>query len=169
MLNLIYGLLALAVLIALIGIANTLALSIHERVREIGLLRAVGMTRRQVRTAVRWESVLIALLGTALGMSLAVLGSWGIVHALRDQSVTTFRLPFGAADRHRGHGRCRRSGGRHGAGPPGFAAQHPDGDQHGLVPVRSLSGRTDEPSVRPLASRPEGLPGPPGSGRGKVR
>ena len=53
------------------------------------------MTRRQVRTAVRWESVLIALLGTAPGVSLAVLGSWGIVHALRDQSVTTFRLPFG--------------------------------------------------------------------------
>ena len=94
LLNLIYGLLALAVLIALIGIANTLALSIHERVREIGLLRAVGMTRRQVRTAVRWESVLIALLGTTLGMTLAGLGSWGIVHALRDQSVTTFRLPL---------------------------------------------------------------------------
>ena len=62
--NLIYGLLFLAILIAVIGIANTLALSIHERTREIGLLRAVGMTRPQVRSAVRWESVIIALLGT---------------------------------------------------------------------------------------------------------
>ena len=79
----------------LAGVLAVIGVSIHERVREIGLLRAVGMTRRQVRTAVRWESVLIALLGTAPGMSLAVLGSWGIVHALRDQSVTTFRLPFG--------------------------------------------------------------------------
>ena len=93
MLNLIYGLLALAVVIALIGIANTLALSIHERTRELGLLRAVGMTRRQVRTSVRWESVLIALLGTALGATLAVLGSWGIVQALADQDVTAFVVP----------------------------------------------------------------------------
>ena len=67
MLNLIYGLLALAVVIALIGIANTLALSVHERTRELGLLRAVGMHRRQLRRAVRWESLLIAVLGAALG------------------------------------------------------------------------------------------------------
>jgi putative ABC transport system permease protein len=93
MLNLIYGLLALAVVIALIGIANTLALSIHERRREIGLLRAVGMTRGQVRTAVRWESVLIALLGTALGVVLAVGGAWGIVQALASESLDAFEVP----------------------------------------------------------------------------
>jgi putative ABC transport system permease protein len=93
MLNLIYGLLFLAVVIALIGIANTLALSIHERRREIGLLRAVGMTRAQVRRAVRWEAVLIALLGTALGALLAIGGAWGIVQALADQDVTTFAIP----------------------------------------------------------------------------
>jgi putative ABC transport system permease protein len=93
MLNLIYGLLLLAVVIALIGIANTLALSIHERRREIGLLRAVGMTRGQVRRAVRWEAVLIALLGTALGALLAIGGAWGIVQALADQEVTTFAVP----------------------------------------------------------------------------
>ena len=62
-----YGLLGLAVVIALFSIANSMALSIHERTRELGLLRAVGMTRHQTRTAVRWESVLIALLGTGLG------------------------------------------------------------------------------------------------------
>jgi putative ABC transport system permease protein len=82
MLNLIYGLLALAVVIALIGIANTLALSVHERTRELGLLRAVGMTRGQLRSAIRWESVLIALLGTGLGSLLAVGGAWGIVQAI---------------------------------------------------------------------------------------
>jgi putative ABC transport system permease protein len=94
MLNLIYGLLALAVVIALIGIANTLALSVHERRREIGLLRAVGMSRRQVRRSVRWESVAIALLGTALGTGLAVAGSWGVVQALGNE-VTTFVVPPG--------------------------------------------------------------------------
>ena len=93
MLNLIYGLLFLAVVIALIGIANTLALSIHERRREIGLLRAVGMTQGQVRRSVRWEAVLIALLGTALGALLAIGGAWGIVQALADQNITTFAIP----------------------------------------------------------------------------
>ena len=81
-LNLIYGLLGLAIVIALIGIANTLALSVHERRRELGLLRAVGMTRPQVRSAIRWESVMIALMGTLLGFVLAVAGSWGIVNAI---------------------------------------------------------------------------------------
>ena len=93
MLNLIYGLLALAVVIALIGIANTLALSVHERTRELGLLRAVGMHRRQLRRAVRWESLLIAVLGAALGAVLAIGGAWGVVKALEDQGVTQFTLP----------------------------------------------------------------------------
>jgi putative ABC transport system permease protein len=92
-LNLIYGLLALAVVIALIGVANTLALSVHERTREIGLLRAVGMTRGQVKTSVRWESVMIALLGTVLGAVLAVAGAWGIVKALDTEGVTSFTVP----------------------------------------------------------------------------
>ena len=95
MLNLIYGLLALAVIIALIGIANTLALSVHERTRELGLLRAVGMTRRQVRSAIRWESVLISLLGTAFGFFLAVGGAWGIIGALDTEGITTFVIPGG--------------------------------------------------------------------------
>lgn len=93
MLNLIYGLLALAVVIALIGIANTLALSIHERTRELGLLRAIGMHRRQLRAAVRWESLLIATLGAALGGMLAVGGAWGIVKALDSEGVTRFTVP----------------------------------------------------------------------------
>jgi putative ABC transport system permease protein len=94
MLNLIYGLLALAVVIALIGIANTLALSVHERTRELGLLRAIGMHRGQVRSAVRWESLLIAALGAVLGTVLAIGGAWGIVQALDDEGVTTLTLPY---------------------------------------------------------------------------
>ena len=92
-LNLIYGLLALAVVIALIGIANTLALSVHERRRELGLLRAVGMTRPQVRSSIRWESVMIALFGTALGFLLALAGSWGIVKAISKNEVMTLSVP----------------------------------------------------------------------------
>lgn len=70
MLNLVYGLLALAVVIALIGIANTLALSNYERTRELGLLRAVGTTRGQLRSMVRSESLVISLLGAVQGLVL---------------------------------------------------------------------------------------------------
>jgi putative ABC transport system permease protein len=71
-LNMMTGMLAMAIVIALLGIANTLALSIMERRREIGLLRAVGMTRRQVRRMVRWEAVLIALFGAVIGLLVGV-------------------------------------------------------------------------------------------------
>lgn len=73
LLALINGLLGLALVIALFGIVNTLALSIFERIREIGLLRAVGVTRRQVRSIVRWESVIVALIGAVLGIGVGVL------------------------------------------------------------------------------------------------
>jgi putative ABC transport system permease protein len=91
--NLMYALLALAVIIALLGIANTLALSIYERTRELGLLRAVGMTRRQLRTAVRLESVIMALFGTAMGLVIGTAFGWAIVRALRGEGLTTFVLP----------------------------------------------------------------------------
>jgi len=77
--NLIFGLLALALLIAVLGIVNTLALSVYERTREIGLLRAIGMTRRQLRRMVRLESMLIALFGALLGLALGALFGWAIV------------------------------------------------------------------------------------------
>ncbi len=93
LLGLIYALLALAILIALIGIANTLALSILERTHELGLLRAVGMTRRQLRTAVRWESVLIALLGTTLGAGVGLFFGWAMVRALREDGFTELQIP----------------------------------------------------------------------------
>jgi putative ABC transport system permease protein len=93
-LNVIRGLLGLSVLIALLGIANTLALSIVERTRELGLLRAVGMTRRQMRGAVRWEAVLIALFGTIGGLGVGMFFGWAIVKALEDQGFHVFAVPF---------------------------------------------------------------------------
>jgi putative ABC transport system permease protein len=88
MLNLVYGLLALALVIALIGIANTLALSVYERTRELGLLRAVGRTRGQLRSIVRSESVIISLLGAIEGLALGMLFGWAIVAALHPQGIT---------------------------------------------------------------------------------
>jgi putative ABC transport system permease protein len=95
-LNVVYGLLALSVVIALIGIANTLSLSIHERTRELGLLRAVGMTRRQMRSTVRWESVIISLIGTGLGMGLGLVTSYVLVESLKSEGLTRFSLPVSA-------------------------------------------------------------------------
>jgi putative ABC transport system permease protein len=77
--NLIFGLLALALFIAVLGIVNTLALSVYERTCEIGLLRAVGMTRRQLRRMVRLEAMLIAVFGALLGLALGALFGWAIV------------------------------------------------------------------------------------------
>lgn len=89
-LTLVYALLALAVLIALLGIANTLTLAIHERTRELGLLRAVGQTRPQVRAMVRWESVLVAAFGTAGGLGLGAFLGWVLVRASDGASDSAF-------------------------------------------------------------------------------
>jgi putative ABC transport system permease protein len=93
--NLFYALLALAVVIALFGIVNTLGLSIFERIRELGLLRAIGATRRQVRSMIRWEAVIIAVLGAVLGLAVGVFFGWTIVRALRSVGITEFALPGG--------------------------------------------------------------------------
>ncbi|MDV9177977.1 ABC transporter permease [Streptomyces sp. W16] len=90
MLTLVYALLALAVLIALLGIANTLTLAIHERTRELGLLRAVGQTRPQLRAMVRWESVLVAAFGTVGGLTLGAFLGWVLVKASDGASDSTF-------------------------------------------------------------------------------
>jgi putative ABC transport system permease protein len=94
-LALIYVLLGLAVIIAFVGIVNTLGLSIYERTRELGLMRAVGMSRKQVRTSIRWEAVIIALLGTVLGLVLGIVFSFSLVTVLESQGFNTFRLPLG--------------------------------------------------------------------------
>ncbi|MFG2602252.1 ABC transporter permease [Streptomyces sp. NPDC048514] len=90
MLTLVYALLALAVVIALLGIANTLTLALHERTRELGLLRAVGQTRAQLRAMVRWESVLVAAFGTAGGLGLGAFLGWVLVKASEGASDTAF-------------------------------------------------------------------------------
>ncbi|MFI6247698.1 ABC transporter permease [Streptomyces sp. NPDC051016] len=90
MLTLVYALLALAVLIALLGIANTLTLALHERTRELGLLRAVGQTRPQLRAMVRWESALVAAFGTAGGLGLGAFLGWVLVRASDGTSDTAF-------------------------------------------------------------------------------
>jgi len=91
----IYVLLFLALIIALFGIANTLALSVVERTRELGLLRAVGMTRRQLRSMVRWEAVLIALFGTVGGLGVGVFFGWAFIRALADEGFHSFVVPYG--------------------------------------------------------------------------
>jgi putative ABC transport system permease protein len=86
-LNLVYGMLALAVIVAIVGIYNTLSLSVFERTREIGLLRAVGMERRQIRRSVRWESVIVSLFGTAMGIGLGIAFAVAAVSGFSDQGV----------------------------------------------------------------------------------
>ncbi|MEU8347331.1 FtsX-like permease family protein [Spirillospora sp. NPDC048832] len=78
----VYGMLILAIVVALLGIANTLSLAVHERTRELGLLRAVGATRPQIRSMVRWESLIVALFGTAGGIGLGLFLGWGLGSAL---------------------------------------------------------------------------------------
>lgn len=97
MLYFVYGMLGLAVLIALMGIANTLSLSIHERTRELGLLRAVGQTRAQVRSSVRWESVIVAVFGTIGGVGVGTFLGWGLMRALAaEEGFGVFAIPVGS-------------------------------------------------------------------------
>lgn len=95
LLALVTALLLMAIVIALFGIVNTLGLSIYERTRELGLLRAVGMSRRQVKRMIRWESVIIAVFGAVLGIVVGVLFGWALQQSLRNEGVTEFVLPVG--------------------------------------------------------------------------
>src|ERR671916_536689 len=93
MLGLVYALLSLSVIVALLAIVNTLALAVHESTREIGLLRAVGMSKLQVRRMVRAESVITALIGAALGLVLGIVFAVVVSRPLADEGfVLTFPI-----------------------------------------------------------------------------
>ena len=93
LLGIVTALLLLAVVVAVLGIVNTLVLSVMERRRELGLMRAVGATRRQVRTVVRRESVLMALLGAVTGLALGTMSGVALSRALVDEGITTIAVP----------------------------------------------------------------------------
>ncbi|MGI8329206.1 ABC transporter permease [Actinomadura scrupuli] len=95
LLTMIIALLVLSIIIAALGIVNTLALSVIERTREIGLLRAVGMSRRQLRRMVRYESVVIAVFGATLGLTAGVLFGWALQRAMAEEGVKVLSIPFG--------------------------------------------------------------------------
>ncbi|MBM6402225.1 ABC transporter permease [Phycicoccus sonneratiae] len=94
LLFIVYALLGLAVVIAVLGIVNTLALSVVERVREIGLLRAVGLSRRQLRTMLRLESVAIAVLGAVLGVVLGLAFAVALQRSLADDGIDVLSIPW---------------------------------------------------------------------------
>jgi len=92
LLNLLFALLALSVIVSLVGIVNTLVLTVFERTREIGMLRAVGMTRRQVRMMIRYESIVTSLMGAALGIAVGTFLAVLVTHALSSQGIA-FAFP----------------------------------------------------------------------------
>ena len=92
LLNLLYVLLSLAIVISLLGIVNTLILTVFERTRELGMLRAIGMTRRQVRTMIRHEAIITALLGAALGIPVGIVLALMVGEAIK---YPAFTIPWG--------------------------------------------------------------------------
>jgi putative ABC transport system permease protein len=95
LLGLVTALLGLSLIIALLGITNTLALSVFERTREIGLLRAVGMTRRQARSMIRWEAVIVSVIGALLGLTVGTFFGWALVTALEAEGISELVVPGG--------------------------------------------------------------------------
>ena len=91
----ITALLVLCLVVAFFGIVNTMVLAVLERTREIGLLRAVGMTRRQLQSSVRWEAAIISLFGALLGVALGLLLGWAAVIAIPDSFVSKLGIPWG--------------------------------------------------------------------------
>jgi putative ABC transport system permease protein len=94
-LNLVTALLLFAVIIALFGVMNTLYLSIYERTRELGLLRAVGLTRHQTRSMVRWEAVIISVMGALFGVVIGIGFGWALQQALESEGFTELGIPGG--------------------------------------------------------------------------
>jgi putative ABC transport system permease protein len=94
-LGVVNAFLAISLIVALMGVANTLALSVFERTRELGLLRAVGMSRRQARRMIRWEGGIVAVFGGLMGITVGVLFGWATVEIIPDSFVSSFSIPWG--------------------------------------------------------------------------
>jgi putative ABC transport system permease protein len=94
LLYLIYALLGVSVLISVFGIVNTLMLSVHERTREIGMLRAIGITRRQLRRTIRFESAITSVIGCLLGLVVGLVFGWIVTTGLSSEGLT-FQVPWG--------------------------------------------------------------------------
>ena len=148
MLYLIYALLGLAVIIAILGIINTLALSVIERTREIGLLRAVGLSRRQLKRMLRLESIVIALLGAALGVGLGVAFGVALQRSLADDGIDVLAVPWPQLGALRRAGRARRHPRRVVAGLAGLQARHPQGGHDRVSPLDRAAGRRARPQGR---------------------
>lgn len=95
LLGMVSAMLGLALVIALFGITNTLALSVFERTRELGLLRAVGMSRRQARRMIRWEAVIISVIGAVLGLAIGLFFGWALVKSLESEGISELTIPYG--------------------------------------------------------------------------
>ena len=157
-LAMLYVLLGFSVIVSLFGMVNTMVLSVFERTREIGMLRAIGMTRRQARRMIRHESVITALIGAAMGLGLGVFLSAVITRAMHEYDVA-FSLPvptlivftlvaivagIGAADRPRTTGLAAQRPRR----PPLRVGDRHDRDRHAVRavhrrPAAHAAGRPD--------------------------
>ena len=145
MLGIVTALLLLAVIVAVLGIVNTLMLSVVERTRELGLMRAVGATRRQVRAVVRRESVLMALLGAVTGVALGTVAGVALARSLSDQGITSLSVPVPTlAVVPRGGGDRGRAG-RGRSGAPGQPGRRAAGD-HGRVAPRTTTTAVPAPA-----------------------
>ena len=159
LLGLIYALLGLAVVIALIGIVNTLMLSVFERTHEIGLLRAVGMKRRQIRAMIRSESVILAVFGAVIGIVVGTALGIALSCVAEDAGFQRDRRALRQPGRLPDPGRGARPGGRGLAGSAGGHARRPGRHRGRLsAPLRRRLGRSGRPA-RPQYGRSDGRVG----------
>ena len=138
-LGVVNAFLAISLVVALMGVANTLALSVFERTRELGLLRAVGMSRRQARRMIRWEGGIVSVFGGLMGITIGVLFGWAAVEITSRCLRLVVLHPVGhLVDLPGGSGGCR-SAGRLDSCPPSQPPQHLGSHRLRIVGQRQLA------------------------------